>query len=57
MKLDEQEDGFQIDTLARLPKTLVAFDAYRTTGYASSGIQDSMKLFGTKDSKCRLEEE
>jgi hypothetical protein len=33
MVIDVEEDGFQIDTLARFPKTMVAFDAYRITGY------------------------
>jgi hypothetical protein len=35
MRLDVDEDGFQVDTLARLPKTTVAFDAYRTSGYST----------------------
>jgi hypothetical protein len=37
MKLDAEEDGFQIDTLARLTKTMVAFDAYRTSTDYSMG--------------------
>jgi hypothetical protein len=35
MTLDVEEDGFQIDTLARLPKTMVAFDASRNSEYAT----------------------
>jgi hypothetical protein len=31
MRLADQDDDFQIDTIARLPKTMVAFDAYRTS--------------------------
>jgi hypothetical protein len=35
MKMEVDEDGFQIDTLTRLPKTMVAFDAYRVTSFTA----------------------
>jgi hypothetical protein len=37
LSLDPSESGlFQSDTLARLPKSFVAFDAYRTTTYSTA---------------------
>jgi hypothetical protein len=36
MTVDVGEDGFQTDTLARLPKTMIAFDAYRTSEYTTA---------------------